>query len=215
LPSSQKAATPARAERTLAVLIPLALRFGDAGSSLKSQLFAIWREKCSLVGRMQKTGIVQSFNVSPKGGLEGLLLEAEGEMIQINFRQEFAAEVMAAAAEGKEFQADVEAEEAHGDPSHPVFRLVSLGGQNGHFSGKVKHLNYALHGEVNGAILESGDFLHVKPHGAAALGLKPGMKVKGTGASKPMFDGHRVIEATEVNGIAMEKKPKPKKKAHR
>ncbi len=141
-------------------------------------------------------------------------MESEGEIIQINFRQEFAAEVTAVAAEGKEFKANVEPEETHGDPSHSVFRLLSLGGHNGHFSGKVKHLNYALHGEINGAILDSGDFLHVKPHGAAALGLKPGMKVKGTGSSKPMFDGHRVIEATEVNGIPMEKKPKPKKKAH-
>jgi len=163
---------------------------------------------------MQKTGIVQTFNVSPKGTPEGLLLESDGEVIQINFRPELAAEVTAVAAEGKEFKADVEPEEAHGHPSHPVFRLVSLNGHNGHFTGKVKHLNYALHGEVNGAILDSGDFLHVKPHGAAALDLKPGMKVKGTGSSKPMFNGHRVLEATEVNGIPLDKKPKPKKKAH-
>jgi hypothetical protein len=67
---------------------------------------------------------------------------------------------------------------------------------------------------VNGALLESGDFLHVKPHGAAALELRAGMKVKGTGSSKPMFDGHRVIEATEVNGVLMEKSQNPRKKAH-
>ncbi len=141
-------------------------------------------------------------------------MKIDGGIIQINFRQEFAAEMAALAAEGKALNADVEPEEAHGHPNHPVFQLVSLVGHNGHFSGKVKHLNYALHGEVNGAILDSGDFLHVKPHGAAALNLKPGMKVKGTGSSKPMFDGHRVIEATEVNGVLMEKKPKPKKKPH-
>lgn len=141
-------------------------------------------------------------------------MNMDGEVIQINFRQEFAAEIAAVTAEGKELKADVEPEEVQGHPNHPVFRLLSLDGHNGHFAGKVKHLNYALHGEVNGAILDSGDFLHVKPHGAAALGLKPGMKVKGTGSSKPMFDGQRVIEATEVNGIPMERKPKPKKKAH-
>jgi hypothetical protein len=163
---------------------------------------------------MEKTGIVQTFNISPKGSPEGLLLESDGEIIQINFLPEFAAEIAAMAAEGKEFKANVEPEEAHGHPSHTVFRLLSLNGHDGHFSGKVKHLNYALHGEVNGAILDSGDFLHLKPHGAAALDLKPGMKVKAAGPSKPMFDGHRVIEATEVNGIAIDKKPKPKKKAH-
>jgi hypothetical protein len=163
---------------------------------------------------MEKTGIVQTFNVSPKGTLEGLLMRIDRDIIQINFRQEFAAEIVSVAAEGKELKADVEPEEAHGHPNHPVFRLLSLGGRNGHFTGKVKHLNYALHGEVNGAILDSGDLLHVKPNGAAALDLKPGMKVTGKGSSKPMFDGHRVIEASEVNGIQLEKKPKPKKKSH-
>ena len=141
-------------------------------------------------------------------------MKMDDEIIQINFRQEFAAEIASVAADGKELTADVEPEETHGHPDHAVFRLLSLGGNNGHFAGKVKHLNYALHGEPNGAILDSGDFLHVKPHGAAALGLKPGMKVKGTGLSKPMFDGHRVIEATEVNGVPINNKPKPKKKAH-
>ena len=141
-------------------------------------------------------------------------MKIDGEIIQINFRQEFATEIRSVAAEGKELTADVEPEEEHGRPSHRVFRLLRLSGGKGNFAGKVKHLNYALHGEPNGAILDSGDFLHVKPHGAAALGLKPGMKVEGTGSAKPMFDGHRVIEATEVNGIQMENKPKPRKKAH-
>jgi hypothetical protein len=163
---------------------------------------------------MEKTGIVETFNVSPKGTHEGLLMKIDGEIIQINFRHDFATEIAAVAAEGKELKAEVEPEEVHGHPSHSVFRLLSLGGHNGHFTGKVKHLNYALHGEANGAILDSGDFLHVKPHAAASLHLKPGMKVKGTGALKPMFDGHHVIEATEVNGVQMEKKPKPRKKAH-
>ena len=163
---------------------------------------------------MEKTGIVQAFNVSPKGTLEGLLMKIDGGVIQINFRQEFATEISSVAVEGKELRVDVEPEEAHGHPNHPVFRLLSLGGNNAPFAGKVKRLNYALHGEVNGAILDSGDFLHVKPHGAAALDLKPGTNVKGTGSSKPMFNGNRVIEATEVNGIQMEKRPKSKKKAH-
>jgi hypothetical protein len=157
---------------------------------------------------MEKTGIVQAFNVSPKGTLEGLLMKIDGGVIQINFRQEFTTEITSVAAEGKELRVDVEPEEAHGLPNHPVFRLLSLGGHNAPFAGKVKRLNYALHGEANGAILDSGDFLHVKPHGAIALDLKPGMNVKGTGSSKPMFDGNRVIEATEVNGIQMEKRPK-------
>ena len=78
----------------------------------------------------------------------------------------------------------------------------------------MERLNFAVHGEVNGAVLDSGDFLHLKPHGAAAIDLTVGINVKGKGPTKPMVGGRRVIEAEEVNGIQMEKKPKPKKKAH-
>ena len=128
---------------------------------------------------------------------------------------------------------EAEPGESRGDAPHSVYWLVSVkagskksfslvedGPQDGiPFSGKVTQLNFALHGEVNGAILDSGDFLHLKPHGAKAVDLEVGLKVKGTGWTKPMVGGHRVIEADEVNGISMEKgkghkkKDKPKKKA--
>jgi hypothetical protein len=163
---------------------------------------------------MQKQGIVEAFNISPKGEYEGMLMKSGGEVIQVNFRKEWGPQIKEAAAPGAKLAIEVEEEETHEHACHPVFRLVNLAGANGDFSGKVTRLNYALHGEVNGAILDTGDFLHVKPHGATALKLKTGMKVKGTGARKPMADGHQVIEAEEVNGIRMEKKPKPKKKVH-
>ena len=85
--------------------------------------------------------------------------------------------------------------------------------ENDKFSGKIHRLNYSLGGEVNGGILANGDFLHVKPHGAAALNLKVEMKVEGRAKSKLMADGHCVLEAAEVNGVQIEKKPKRKKKA--
>ena len=150
--------------------------------------------------------------------------------MQINFPQEWGATVADLALPGKTIHAEVEPHEKDGHGCHPVYQLLSLtndkqgefslcgstGENNGHFSGKIERLNYALHGEVNGAILDTGDFLHVKPHGAAVLELTVGMKVKGAGPSKPMIGGHRVIEAGEVNGINLEKekKPKPPKKAH-
>jgi hypothetical protein len=160
---------------------------------------------------MQKQGNVQAFNVSPKGNYEGLLLQTEDELIQINFPQEFAAAMTDLAANGADVQLEVEAQELGGHACHPVYRLLSVTNAK-EFAGKATRLNYALHGEVNGAILESGDFLHVKPHGATALKLRVGMNVKGSGSTKPMHGGHRVIEADEVNGIRIEKKPKPKKK---
>ena len=176
----------------------------------------------------KKSGIVQSFNVSPKGTYEGLLLESSGELLQINFPQEWGAAIAAIVAPGNHIEAEIEPQDAHAHASHPVYQLRHLsndkqekfpleqsnGSGNGHFSGKVERLNYALHGEINGAILDTGDFLHVKPQGAVALELAAGMKVKGTGPTKPMVGGHRVIEAEEVNGMHLEKKPKPKRKAH-
>ncbi len=177
---------------------------------------------------LQQTGTVQSFNISPKGSYEGFLLESNDGLIQINFRQEWSATVAELAEPGAHIQIKVERYDGDGHPAaHPVYQLVSIGGEetfslseakgaedDGHFSGKVERLNYALHGEVNGAVLDTGDFLHVKPHAAAALNLRAGMHVEGTGTAKPMVGGHRVIEADTVNGIAIEKKPKPKKKAH-
>ena len=74
---------------------------------------------------------------------------------------------------------------------------------HGRFAGRIERLNYALHGEVNGGILDSGDFLHLKPEGARAVKLKAGMKVEGRGGIKPMVGGHSVIEADDVNGIAI------------
>jgi hypothetical protein len=176
---------------------------------------------------LTKSGIVQSFNVSPKGSYEGLLLESKEGIVQINFPQELALSVAKLAPVCETIKAVVEEMEAKHDANHPVYALVSLknsggltlsletkaDGEDEKFEGKVERLNYARHGEVNGGILDSGDFLHLKPHGARAVKLAPGLAVKGTGMTKPMVGGYRVIEAGTVNGIRIEEKPKPKKHA--
>ncbi len=148
--------------------------------------------------------------------------EAAG-LIQINFPQEWGSTIAALAKPGQKIRTQVEPDETRGHSAHPVYRLLSIkadkktislepsnGDAKNTFKGKVERLNYALHGEVNGAILDNGDFLHVKPHGAAALNLEVGMSVKGSGPRKPMVGGRQVIEAEEVNGIHLEKKPKKK-----
>lgn len=166
---------------------------------------------------IHKRGTVQAFNISPKGSYEGLLLEEEdGELVQINFGHEMASLLPEPGTVGVPIALEVEPEPQHGKSCHPVFRLTSVKGANGNgtrrFSGTVSRLNYALHGEANGGILDSGDFLHLKPHGAAAINLEVGMHVAGSGKAKPMVGGHSVIEADEVNGIRIGEKPKPKPK---
>jgi hypothetical protein len=75
--------------------------------------------------------------------------------------------------------------------------------------GEVVGLNYAKRGEVNGAILETGDFVHLRPHGAKAIGLKVGQTLEAEGEVRPGWAGCRVIEARRANGVSLEK---PKKK---
>ena len=171
---------------------------------------------------MKKTGPIESLNVSPKGFYEGFLLRAGKKVVQINLPKHDLAMSQKGLEVGKQITVELEPEKPHGEPSHAVFRLLSLAGTNGdstvvdhhaiiRFSGHIERLNYALHGAVNGGILDSGDFLHVKPEGARALKLNPGMEVEGRGRKKPMVDGHSVIEAEMVNGVEIEHR-KPKKK---
>lgn len=168
---------------------------------------------------MHKTGTIKSLNVSPKGSYEGLLLAVGKQTIQVNFPKEEAHGLGVKWVVNSPVALEVMPEEPYGNPKHEVFRFARFLGphngtrerQDGHFSGTIESLNYALHGEVNGGILDSGDFLHLKPEGAAAVGLKCGMAVEGKGAMKPMVGGHSVIEAEEVNGIAIEHKKAKKK----
>lgn len=179
---------------------------------------------------IRKKGTVQAYNVSPKGSYEGLLLEQKDETMQVNFPQELASTLAEAAPLGEAVQVQVQPGDRKKHPVHPVFELVSLTNSAGQkiavtqaepsgsrFAGTVVRLNYSLHGEVNGGILDNGNFLHLKPHGAAAVGIQPGMHVKGKGKTKPMTGNHVVIEADEVNGVRIEKpkkKPAKKKKPH-
>ena len=74
--------------------------------------------------------------------------------------------------------------------------------------GIVKRINYARHGEANGVVLESGDFIHLKPEGMKHIGLKVGDQVTAEGTAALMPLGQQVIEAKTVNGVAvMSKKP--------
>jgi hypothetical protein len=165
---------------------------------------------------IQKCGRVESFNISPKGGYEGLLLIEGEQIVQVNFAREAAAEISELAPHGAEITAVCEEEESKkGKAAHEVLRLVRLESVrgswpakengDGRFRGRVVRLNYALHGEVNGGVLDSGDFLHLKPQGAQAIKLEAGMRVEGHGKTKPLGNGRRIIEAEEVNGTRIGK----------
>jgi len=184
----------------------------------RADLFAcstLWRFACTCFS-VKKTGTIEALNVSPKGFYEGFLLRAGKKLLQINLPKHGLAEMEKSLEVGSTITVELESEKPHGEPEHEVFRLLRSASANDDFSGVdhdgskqfsgcIERLNYALHGAVNGGILDSGDFLHVKPEGARALKLKLGMQVEGRGRTKPMVDGHLVIEAEVVNGVEIER----------
>lgn len=154
-------------------------------------------------------GAVERFNHSPEGRYESLLLKSNDKLVQVNFPPAMAAEVTKAVAPGDQISVVAVAEDTKGN--HPVYRLRKLTTAKGgeiiterKIDGVVKHLNYAHHGEVNGAVLDSGDFVHMGPQGADLVKLAIGQKLSIEGAAVTMADGHLVIEhPSAVNGIKM------------
>lgn len=163
---------------------------------------------------MKKTGTRQCLNISPKGIYEGFLPKSGKSVVQIDLPKEHLHSFADGwPSEGK-ISVEAKAENSWGAAAHKVFRLVPVM-DNGrrkaedrprirkHFSGWIERLNYALHSEVNGGIIESGDFLHLKPEGARAINLAVGMAVEGRGKTRPMPGGRFVIEADEVDGAVI------------
>lgn len=117
---------------------------------------------------------------------------------------------------------------------HPVYRLITFAGEPGEratsggprhkpphpspgqspgqpieVTGTVERLNYAKHGEANGVVLDTGDFVHLKPDGMKKVGLRVGDQVAAKGRGKSFLAGTRAIDAEIVNGIALgPKKPR-------
>ena len=160
-------------------------------------------------------GRFQHLIYSPKGAIEGVLIDTDGVSTQFVTEPQdpLVVELLAGllpgqtvVIEGTEAQASPK-----GDASHTVYRFERLASIDGHAPkkpasgegtrGKVVRFNYAKHGEANGVVLDNGDFVHTRPDGLHALGLKIGDTVEAEGAARPMVAGAgRVIEAHHVNG---------------
>jgi len=62
-------------------------------------------------------------------------------------------------------------------------------------------VNFARHGEANGVVLDSGDFIHTKPEGMKRLRLKIGDAVEADGDAQRLADDTGwAVDATSVNG---------------
>lgn len=156
-------------------------------------------------------GVVEYLNFSPKGSYEALVLKTGKQRVQINFSPQFSEQVGKSVKGGDRVTAEVEDYDDNRKGQHPVYWLLSLVGQNGlqigsvsgsPIKGRVDRINFAKHGEPNGALLDSGHFVHLKPGGARAVDLKIGQILEVQGRSKPAAHGaYQIVEADVVNGI--------------
>jgi len=162
---------------------------------------AVW----SLSGRFEH------WIYGPQGEAQGLMLQVTGCPVQFVVSGPDQA-VVAALQPGRHvtLEGSFEGEaESPGGGRHQVYRFVRLGGTAAaetrvvQARGRVARFNHARHGEPNGVVLDTGDFVHTRPHGLAALNLKVGDEVRAHGPARPLFNGAgRVIEAQQVNGQA-------------
>jgi hypothetical protein len=136
-------------------------------------------------------GRVTAFNVSPKGDLEGVLLEVRDGIVQVNFPKG-AHEAAERWALGSSVTLRGVLEED--GFAHPVYALEP---EESTVRGKVARLNFARHGEPNGFVLEDGTFVHQKPEGAKKQRVRVGDLVRATGEMR-QGRAAKVLEATAV-----------------
>jgi hypothetical protein len=163
------------------------------------------------------TGSLQQLLYSPKGGLEGFLIAVRNKTLQVSMNPATADVGALSQALGRRIE--VTAEPDHSpktkDAAHPIYKLGAItkvagkafksnGKGHGEVSGSVASIHYAKHGEANGVILESGEFIHTRPHGMKMLKLRVGSKVVAHGERRMTVLGTTLIEAREVNRVAIE-----------
>lgn len=163
-------------------------------------------------------GRFQHLIYSPRGAIEGLLIDTDGAVTQFVTDPQDAGSldslVALEAGQAVVVEGIEEPPSPKGESAHMVYRFQRLASVDGkevgaskepaEASGKVARFNYARHGEPNGFVLDSGDFVHTKPDGFRALGLKVGDQVSAQGPSRPLLHGKgRVVEAQSVNGTAV------------
>ena len=146
-------------------------------------------------------GKVRSLNLSPKGFCESFLMSHGKHIVQINFADDAGENAAKGIKPGRTITVNAESFEDARSARRPAFSWI--GQSKASYQGIVKQINYARHGEPNGAILEDGEFVHLRPGGAKAVKLKLGQKLAVEGESRTSPSGHVVIEAAVANGIEL------------
>ena len=165
------------------------------------------------------TGICRQWLFSPKGEIEGVLLAVKGAVIQLVLDPKTGAALVCNSAVGKRVRALATADQSPktAGAAHPVYKFVSFADAAGQpvdppgaasakavLKGVVAALHFARHGEPNGVVLETGEFIHLRPHGMALLGLGVGAEVRAVGSLRQTALGLPMLEAHQVNRIVID-----------
>jgi hypothetical protein len=165
-------------------------------------------------------GMVDGFNRDPRGQVNSIQVKtSDGKLYQFNLPPDLGDVALHIAADGQRVSVVGSPERTVGDRT--IFRLSKLTGADGKSSltaptpgmpeptetieGTVRRLNFSPDGQVDGAMLDSGDYVHTGFE--AGTGLIVGGKLSVTGLARPMSDSHRVVEADTVNGRPVPRPP--------
>ena len=173
------------------------------------------------MAQLKTAGSFTQVIYSPRGGVEGFLLKVGNDVVQfvVDKHDEDTAALIGTLAAGQQLIVSGEAlsPSPKGEGAHPVHALAKVVSIDGAvprkvkagslgYAGTVARFNYAKHGAPNGYVLDSGDFIHVKPDGFAKLKLKVGDPVKADGDAHFLATGSGwAVEATTVNGKKLKK----------
>jgi hypothetical protein len=145
-----------------------------------------------------------------------MMLRVDSRIVQVSMRHEQADAKALQQAIGKAIvlRASADHSPRARKGAHPVYKLhamaklagkkVALNGDSHSISGTVAAFHYAKHGEPNGVVLKSGEFIHTRPLGMKKLKLKVGSKVTAHGEVRVTVLGTSLVEARQVNGVMLE-----------
>jgi hypothetical protein len=163
-------------------------------------------------------GVCQQLLFSPKGDIEGVLVREDGAVVQVSMSAETGAIFARVSCAGS--RVSVIAEPDHSpktkDGQHPVYQFESFADAAGRaieppegdsaltaIHGVVATLHFARHGQPNGVVLETGEFIHLRPSGMAQIDLDVGAAVNAVGDVRVTLLGNRLLDAHKVNGIEL------------
>jgi len=163
-------------------------------------------------------GTCRQLLFSPKGGIEGVLIKAKGAVVQVAMDPDSGALFARATGPGKRLRLLAVADHSPRTEgsAHPVYQFESLADADGRaieapdadpknitIKGVVACLHYARHGQPNGVMLETGEFIHLRPRGMEQTGLEVGSRVNAVGELRMTLLGTRLLEARQVNRVEL------------